>query len=61
MGNQANTETSYSLYYILAVVIMAITSFIYVGTIGSILVGAIIGLLMAAFFVNVLVKDRGEY
>jgi hypothetical protein len=60
MENQANTETSYSLYYILAVVIMAITSFIYVGSIGSIFVGAIIGLLMAAFFVNVLVKDRGE-
>lgn len=61
MENQANTETSYSLYYILAVVIMAITSYIYAGTIFSILVGAVIGLLMAAFFVNVLVKDRGEY
>jgi len=60
MENQVNTENSYSLYYILAVVVMAITSWIYVGSIGSILVGAILGLLMAVFFVNVLVKGRGE-
>lgn len=61
MENQANTETSYSLYYFLAIVVMALTSYIYAGSIFSILVGAVIGLLMAAFFVNVLVKDRGEY
>ena len=60
MENQVNTENNYSLYYILAVVVMAITSWIYVPSIVSILVGAIIGLLMAAFFVNVLVKGRGE-
>ncbi len=60
MENQVNTENNYSLYYILAVVVMAITSWIYVPSIVSILVGAILGLLMAAFFVNVLVKGRGE-
>lgn len=60
MENQVNTENNYSLYYILAVVVMAITSWIYVPSIVSIVVGAILGLLMAAFFVNVLVKGRGE-
>lgn len=60
MENQVNTEKSYSLYYILAVVFMALTSFIYAESIFSLFVGAILGLLMAAFFVNVLVKGRGE-
>ena len=60
MENQFNTEKSYSLYYILAVVFMSLTAYIYAGSILSLFGGAILGLIMAAFFVNVLVKGRGE-
>lgn len=58
MEDQLNTETSYSLYYVLAIIFMALTSWVYYGSILSMIVGSFLGLIMAAFFVNALVKDR---
>ena len=50
--------TNYSLFYILAVICGILTAWIVDGTILYILLGAILGLLSAGFFVNVLVKNR---
>ena len=58
MEDQLNTETNYSLYYILAIVFLSLTSWVYYGTVASVIFGAFLGLILAAFFVNVLVKDR---
>ena len=58
MENTNNTETNYSLFYILAVVFGILTAWVVTGSIWYILLGAFLGLLTAAFFVNVLVKDR---
>ena len=58
MENTNNTETNYSLFYILAVVFGILTAWVVTGSIWYGLLGAFLGLLTAAFFVNVLVKDR---
>ena len=58
MENHNNTETNYSLFYILAVIFGVLTAWIVTGSILYVLLGAFLGLLTAAFFVNVLVKDR---
>lgn len=58
MENTNNTETNYSLFYILAVVFGILTAWVVTGSIWYVLLGAFLGLLTAAFFVNVLVKDR---
>lgn len=50
--------TNYSLFYILAVICGILTAWIVDGTILYILLGALLGLLSAGFFVNVLVKNR---
>ena len=59
MKNHDTTETTdYSLFYILAVICGILTAWVVAGTILYILLGAILGLLSAGFFVNVLVKNR---
>ena len=59
MKNHDTTETTnYSLFYILAVICGILTAWIVDGTILYILLGALLGLLSAGFFVNVLVKNR---
>ena len=58
MENTNNTETNYSFFYILAVVFGILTAWVVTGSIWYVLLGAFLGLLTAAFFVNVLVKDR---
>ena len=58
MENTNNTETNYSLFYILAVVFGILTAWVVTGSIWYVLLGAFLGLLTATFFVNVLVKDR---
>ena len=58
MENTNNTETNYSFFYILAVVFGILTAWVVTGSIWYVLLGAVLGLLTAAFFVNVLVKDR---
>jgi hypothetical protein len=58
MENHNNPEVDYSLFYILAVVFGVLTAWVVTGSILYVLLGAFLGLLTAAFFVNVLVKDR---
>ena len=58
MENANNTETNYSYFYILAVIFGVLTAWVVTGSIWYVLLGAFLGLLTAAFFVNVLVKDR---
>lgn len=58
MSSTPETTRDYNLYYILAVVAFALTGFIITGSILHSVLYGIIGLLFAAFFVNVLVKDR---
>ena len=60
MENIESTEKSYSLWYLLSVIFWVATSLVFVCSIGSAIVGAILGLLVATFFVNVLVKNRDE-
>ena len=59
MENHNTKETTnYSFYYILAVICGVLTAWVVTGSILFILLGAILGLLTAGFFVNVLVKNR---
>lgn len=52
-------KKSNSLYFILAAIFGILTAWIVTGSFGWIIVGAILGLLTAGFYVNVLAKDRG--
>lgn len=47
-----------SLYYILAVICGVLTAWVVTGSLGWVILGAILGLLSAGFFVNVLVEKR---
>jgi hypothetical protein len=59
MENHHTTDhTVYSVYYILAVICGILTAWVVTGSILYILLGAILGLFSAGFFVNVLVKNR---
>lgn len=58
MENHNNPEVNYSPFYILAAVFGVLTAWVITGSILYVLLGAVLGLLAAAFFVNVLVKDR---
>lgn len=58
MENHNTAETNYSLYYILGLVFGILTAWVISESVLWTLLGAIIGLLFAAFFVNALVKDR---
>ena len=58
MEEHNSSELDYSYFYILAVICGALTAWIFSSAILYIVAGAIAGWLLAAFFVNVLVKDR---
>jgi hypothetical protein len=58
MENHDTTETNYSLYYILSLITGILTAWVISESVLWTLLGAVIGLLFAAFFVNALVKDR---
>lgn len=51
-------ETNNSLYYILAVIFGALTGLVVSGSIAYTLLGALLGMLFAVFYVNVLVEKR---
>lgn len=53
-----SSETDYSLYYILAVICGVLTAWVITSSVLYTILGAILGLLLAAFFVNALVKGR---
>jgi len=58
MENHKNVEANYSLFYILGLVFGVLTAWVISESVLWTVLGAIIGLLFAAFFVNALVKDR---
>ena len=58
MDKHDNPEVNYSLFYILAVICGILTAWVITGSLLYVLLGAVLGLLSAGFFVNVLVKDR---
>ncbi|WP_036678173.1 hypothetical protein [Daejeonella oryzae] len=59
MENHDTTEkANYSIMYILAVICGVLTAWVLTGSILYILLGAILGLLTAGFFKNVLMKNR---
>ncbi|MBC7746187.1 MAG: hypothetical protein H7096_13910 [Flavobacterium sp.] len=58
METQNEPENNYSYFYILAVIFGVLTAWIVTGSILYMLLGAFLGLLTAAFFVNVLVRKR---
>ena len=58
MENHKNVEANYSLFYILGLVFGVLTAWVISESVLWTMLGAIIGLLFAAFFVNALVKDR---
>lgn len=58
MEERKNPELDYSYFYILAVICGLLTAWIFNSSILYIISGAIAGWLLAAFYVNVLVKDR---
>ena len=61
MENHDTTEkTNYSIYYILAVIFGVLTAWVIMGSVLYVLLGAFLGLLTAAFFVNVIVKNRED-
>lgn len=55
---QQEEETNNSWYYILAMIFGILTGLVCTGSIAWALAGAILGLLMALFYVNVLVEKR---
>ncbi|MEO8794689.1 MAG: hypothetical protein ABI390_04425 [Daejeonella sp.] len=57
-NHEAQETKNYSLFYILAVICGILTAWVVTGNILFVLLGAILGLLTAGFFVNVLVKNR---
>ncbi len=58
MAHHTEPNTNYSLYYILAIICGILTAWIISGSIPYIILGAILGWLLAVFYINVLVKDR---
>lgn len=46
------------LYYVIALITGSITGYIFQGTFVYTIVGAVVGLLSAAFYVNVLLKKK---
>lgn len=57
MKQQAE-ETNNSWYYILAIIFGILTALVTTGSIAWAILGAILGLLTAGFYVNVLVEKR---
>jgi hypothetical protein len=58
MEDHKNAELNYSYFYILGLVFGALTALVISGSVLWTILGGIMGLLFAAFFVNALVKDR---
>ncbi len=58
MENNEQTPTNYSLFYILAAITGILTAWVITGSVLIMLLGVVLGLLSAGFFVNVLVKER---
>lgn len=60
MEPQENDKQDYGIYFLLAVICGIATAWVVTGSITWILVGAVLGLLTAGFFVNVIVKKKRE-
>jgi hypothetical protein len=58
MSTPSGSTTNYSIFYILSIIAFMITCWIITGSIIWTLSGVVLGVLFAAFFVNVLVRDR---
>jgi hypothetical protein len=58
MKQQHTPDLDYSLFYILSLICGVLTAWVISGSVLWTILGAILGLLFAAFFVNALVKDR---
>ena len=58
MSNTTETKNNDSIYYILALIFGNLTAWVISGSVLYTILGGIIGLLFAAFYVNALVKDR---
>ncbi|MXV49626.1 hypothetical protein GS399_01475 [Pedobacter sp. HMF7647] len=57
---EIKTKSNDSIYYILALVFGMLTAWIVTGSILWVIIGAVLGLLTAGFFVNVLVNKSDE-
>ena len=58
MEERKSPVLDYSYFYILGVIGGILTAWIFSNSILYLLLGAVLGWLLAAFFVNALVKDR---
>ena len=58
MSNTTETKNNDSIYYILALIFGMLTAWVISGSVLYTILGGIIGLLFAAFYLNALVKDR---
>lgn len=59
MENQNKTKNYNSYYYVPALICGILTAWIVTGSVGYTILGAVLGLLSAGFWVNVVLK-RGE-
>ncbi|MFD2161679.1 hypothetical protein ACFSJU_04690 [Paradesertivirga mongoliensis] len=57
---QEKDNQDYGIYFLLAVICGVATAWVVTGSIGWVLLGALLGLLTAGFFVNVIVKGQNN-
>lgn len=57
---QEKDNQGYGMYFLLAVICGVATAWVVTGSIGWVLLGALLGLLTAGFFVNVIVKGQNN-
>ena len=55
-----NTAPNFSILYILALITGILTAWVITGSLLWIIIGAVLGLLLAGFFINVFIKGREE-
>lgn len=60
MESQEKANQDYGIYFLLAVICGVATAWVATGSIAGVFVGALLGLLIAGFFVNVIVKGKRE-
>ena len=58
MSNHSETNNTDSVYYWLSFICGLLTAWVISGSVVWTIVGGLIGLLFAAFYLNALVKDR---
>ena len=58
MENSPKARNDNSWYYILAVIFGVLTAWVVTNSLGYVLLGAVLALLTAGFYVNVLVEKR---